>query len=392
MLRRYPWLPVAFGNATLLFASGIPTPLYPLYERHWNFGTGLLSVVFAGYVVGITAVLLLIGRASDDIGRRPLLLAGLLVGLVGTVVFLAASGPAWLFVGRLLNGAGIGLFSGAGVAALVELHPRHDRGFAAMAAQMSISAGSATGPLLAGALAQWAPLPLRLPWALHLGVAVLAIALVLRLPNDARRPFRRVLRLQGIRVPRAMRFLFFATALGTFCISATAGLFIAIAPTLLRDSLHLGGPIVAGALITVLQSVAFVATIAAGRFEAHRAGAIGMVAASAGVGTAALAAQLGQWPLFLLATVLTGIGLAFGYTGTLSAVNAAAPEDRRAEVVSGYYLAAYLGLAVPIVGLGFAADAFGLLRALSIFAAVTAAVGIGAAAGTLRARTRVAAA
>ena len=57
MLRRYPWFPVAFGTATLLFASGVPTPLYPLYQRDWGFSSGVLTLVFSGYVVGISAVL-----------------------------------------------------------------------------------------------------------------------------------------------------------------------------------------------------------------------------------------------------------------------------------------------------------------------------------------------
>ena len=55
VLRRYPWLPVAFGSATLLFASGVPTPLYPLYEERWGFGSGTLGVVFA--ILGVLVYL-----------------------------------------------------------------------------------------------------------------------------------------------------------------------------------------------------------------------------------------------------------------------------------------------------------------------------------------------
>jgi ABC-type uncharacterized transport system permease subunit len=108
--------------------------------------------------------------------------------------------------------------------------------------------------------------------------------------------------------------------------------------------------------------------------------ALGMVAGAAGTGLAAVAAAVDSWPLFAVATVLVGFGLALAYIGTLAAVNAAAPEDRRAEVVSGYYLAVYFGFSVPVVGVGFAADAVGSGPTIAAVAALTAASGLAVAA------------
>ena len=50
--------------------------------------------------------------------------------------------------------------------------------------------------------------------------------------------------------------------------------------------------------------------------------------------------------------MLGGVALALGYRGSLQVVNRIAPDDRRAEVVSGFLLACFVGDSVPVVGVG----------------------------------------
>ena len=71
-----------------LFASAAPSPLYADYAARWHFSTPVLTVVFAAYALGALTALLLVGRLSDDLGRRPLLAAGL-AGLLGAMLLFA---------------------------------------------------------------------------------------------------------------------------------------------------------------------------------------------------------------------------------------------------------------------------------------------------------------
>ena len=57
-------------------------------------------------------------------------------------------------------------------------------------------------------------------------------------------------------------------------------------------------------------------------------------------------------PLLLTASALTGCAIALGYRGSLQVVNAIAPAEQRAEVVSSYFIAGFLGNSVPVIGLG----------------------------------------
>ena len=68
-----------------LFASGTPSPLYGIYRELWGFSPLVLTLVYATYAFGVLAALLLAGRVSDDVGRRPVLLAAL-GALMGTTV------------------------------------------------------------------------------------------------------------------------------------------------------------------------------------------------------------------------------------------------------------------------------------------------------------------
>jgi MFS family permease len=60
-----------------LFASVTPSPLYRTYSVLWHFSPLTLTLIYATYAFGVLASLLLAGGVSDDVGRRPVLLAAL---------------------------------------------------------------------------------------------------------------------------------------------------------------------------------------------------------------------------------------------------------------------------------------------------------------------------
>jgi hypothetical protein len=89
--------------------------------------------------------------------------------------------------------------------------------------------------------------------------------------------------------------------------------------------------------------------------------------------------------LLLAASVVVGTGQGSASLGGMTEINTAAPPDRHAEVLSGFYVVIYLGTAIPVVGVGFLAAAMGLLPAVEWFSAGAAAAAI-ALLGALRRR------
>src|SRR6266516_8056182 len=87
-----------------LFASLTPSPLYRTYSVLWHFSPVTLTLIYATYAFGVLAALLLAGGVSDDVGRRPVLLAALGALMASSVLFMVAGSAAWLFVARGLQG------------------------------------------------------------------------------------------------------------------------------------------------------------------------------------------------------------------------------------------------------------------------------------------------
>jgi MFS family permease len=59
-----------------------------------------LTLIFATYAFGVLAALLLAGRLSDQVGRRPVLLAALATLMLSSVLYIAADSTMWLFVAQ----------------------------------------------------------------------------------------------------------------------------------------------------------------------------------------------------------------------------------------------------------------------------------------------------
>ncbi|GAA4563738.1 hypothetical protein GCM10023176_08300 [Micromonospora coerulea] len=83
----------------------------------------MLAVIFAVYVAGLLGALLTVGSLSDHLGRRPVLVAALLVAAASTAIFWAADGVGWLLIARVVQGLGTGTATGALAAGLVEFAP-----------------------------------------------------------------------------------------------------------------------------------------------------------------------------------------------------------------------------------------------------------------------------
>src|SRR6478752_1304284 len=146
-----------------LFASVTPSPLYRSYRVLWHFSPLTLTLVYATYAFGVLATLLLAGRVSDDVGRRPVLLVALGVLMASTVLFMFAGSAAWLFVARGLQGLATGAALSAASAALLDLHPRRDAAGVGLTNALA-AGGLGLGVLVSSAIVQIGTDPRLLPY------------------------------------------------------------------------------------------------------------------------------------------------------------------------------------------------------------------------------------
>ncbi|MER8030132.1 MFS transporter [Streptomyces bauhiniae] len=371
--RRRPgpgYLAAAGVFAVGMMGTTLPTPLYGLYRERIGFSELIVTVVFAVYAVGVIVALLLAGGASDVLGRRPVLVVALVLSALSAVCFLLEGGLPLLYLGRVLSGFSAGLFSGTGTAAVLDLAPPERRGRAALAATAANMGGLGLGPLISGLLAQYAPRPLILPFLVHL--ALLAVALVVTLlltetvHHEGGRP---PLRPQGMRVPPEVRGVFGPCALAAFAGFSLLGLFTAVAPAFLTETLGEHNLAVTGAVVFSVFCASTGGQLLMGRIGARAALAWGCAVLAAGlilVGTSLLVESL---PLLLIGALTGGTGQGMAFRAGLTAVGAAAPEEHRGATISAFFVVAYLGISLPVVGVGALTVGLGVRGAGMVFTA-----------------------
>jgi predicted MFS family arabinose efflux permease len=354
---------VALALFVTMLGTTLPTPLYLLYQQRFGFSTATITVIFAAYAVGVLAALVLFGRASDAIGRRRTLLPGLACAILSALVFLGAQDLGWLIAGRVLSGLSAGIFTGTATATLVDLAGDGRSERATLVATVANMGGLGMGPPLAGLLAKLAPAPLQLPFAVHLGLLAVAAAGVWRMPEPVATAAWVRFHVLRPRVPTTMRGTFVRAAIAGFAGFAVLGLSTALAPAILRRVLALPDPALAGAAVGTLFAASALGQITLVRPLGRAALPVGCAVLAAG--TALLAAGLAVGSLALLggAAILAGLGQGVSFRAGLGAINAEAPIARRAEVASSFFFVAYVAISIPVIGVGLAADRWGLRAA-----------------------------
>jgi Major Facilitator Superfamily len=342
--------------------SAVPTPLYVLYQRRDHFSTFMITVVYAVYAVGVIGSLFLGGHISDWIGRKRVFVVALLVNVVSALFFLFVPSLPGLLIARVISGVSVGLTTATATAYLAELHvgifgadrPRSPRRAQVVATAANLG-GIGFGPLVAGLLAQYAPQPLRLPYILFGLALVLLAVLVAVAPETDRRPEPRpAWRPQRIAVPPHARRAFFAATSAGVASFAVYGVFNSLAPTFLAGTLHESSYAVAGAVAFAAFAAGAVAQIAFSRAAVPLMLRVSVCVLIPGLALLVGGMWLPSLAMFVIGGVVTGAGGGLVFRGALVAAGATAAPESRAEVLAGYFLGAYVGLSVPVVGLGIA--------------------------------------
>jgi MFS family permease len=389
---------VILAVAVAMVGSSLPSPLYGLYQAHLHLDHVWLTAVYGNYSVGTVFALFVLGRVSDRIGdRRLLLFAALAATILGAVIMALAHGLPTLLIGRFFAGMGTGCIMGPATAALVELDPRRDRVRAAVIATVAVTSGITSGVIISAIALEAGVAPTIAPFvilAVAAGMILLALRLVTWAPVEvvAAAPHAATPHAAGMgevgpgagALLREAGLPFVLACAGMATAWMVGGCFLALGALFARRLAGIEDPALAALTVAVFQIVAGCAQLG-GRNQPPRRLVIGGVAMAAfGLSLATLAAAIGSAALFCVGALFTGAGYGCGFSGAAAIGSRSAPARGRATIVSFTYIAGYLGNLVPVLALGVIADHFGLFAALASLAGAATLVGAGVALGTRR--------
>lgn len=331
---------------SFLAASAAPTPLYATYATEWGFSPITTTVVFGVYALAVLAALLVLGRVSDHVGRRPVLFSALGAQTLAMVVFATAAGVPSLLAGRVLQGVATGAALGAIGAGMLDL----DRERGTIANAVAPGTGTALGALASGFIVQFLPAPTHLVYVLLAGLFVVQAVGVGFVGETARRePGAARSLVPELRLPRPLRRPVLLAAPVLFAVWALAGFYGSLGPSLVAGLAHSNSEVFAGLSLFVLAGVAALSGLIFRQLPARAAMNLGIGALLLGTGGTLLAISIGSTIVFFLSTAVSGVGFGSGFQGGIRTVVPLAAPEERAGVLSILYGVSYLGMGVPAV-------------------------------------------
>lgn len=353
------------------FAASAPSPLFVVFQHAWHFSSSMLTVAFAIYAIALLLSLLVAGSLSDHIGRRPVVLAALVLQSVAMGLFLLAQDIGGLIVARVVQGVATGIASGALSAAVVEAAPASRKRLGALITSVSPLAGLAVGALLTGMAVKFAVQPVALVFGVLAVVFALGAVVVLWMPETVTpRPGALASLVPRVSIPVKARAEF-ARGLPVFVVVwALGGLFLSLAPSLMLHVFNVDNGVVNGLTVAVLSGVGAVAPTLLGRWAAPRPAIIGMASIALGLVLLLVALATQSLALFFVGTAVAGIGFGGAFSALVQTLAPLAQPHERGELFAAIFVVSYLAFSLPAMLAGFLVKPLGLLNTVEGYAAV----------------------
>ncbi|MYN12134.1 MFS transporter [Pusillimonas sp. TS35] len=368
----YAW--VSFAMIVGVMGTALISPLYALYKESWHLQASDISIIYVVYMGGALCGLLFLGRLPDRVGFRPMMQCGLALALLGTFISLVAWDMASLCVGRIIMGVASSMLTTSATVGLSRLSRSGDIQRVAMMTGFLMAFGFGLGPLVGGIIGQWGPAPLVSTYVptLFLGVLGLAALFRLTLPDYASHQAGLSLNVHDV-LPRLTwpgrdtSRAFLLTCCLPFLAFGVFGLYASMAPLFLDQLLPWHGPVVSGTAIALILFASAAVQMMAGRMPTYYCGTAGLISLALSNLTLMLNLWASSAVLFALGVLLTAVGHGLCMLAGMSMVNRLATSGNRSGLLATYLVIGYIGSMIPMMGIGWIADHWGMDVAVNTF-------------------------
>lgn len=370
-----------------VMGTALASPLYPLYQSAWSLRPSDITRIFVLYMIGVLASLLFLGRLTQRHGFLPILRAGLVTMTCGLAISAVAWSPAVFMLARFMIGLASGMITTSASIGMVQSSPGGDPRRIAALTTVAMTLGFGIGPLLGGAMAQWAPHPLVTAYVPTMLMGALAIFALFQLPHaplartldehDPRATPENTRALAGW-LPRLTfpalhgRRQFWLSSMGAFSAFGMFSMYSSLAPSFMKGLVAWSGPAVSGLSIAMILFLSSVFQFMVRNQKTRRV----VLASECALALCNLLLMLtilsGAAWLFAAAVITTAFGHGLANVGGMGTVSKLTRPAERAGLLSTYLIIGYMGTIVPIMGVGWLADHIGLNQALVAFCSAMA--------------------
>jgi MFS family permease len=149
-------------------------------------------------------------------------------------------------------------------------------------------------------------------------------------------------------------------------------LFTALVPTFLEKVIDQHHPWVIGASVSLLFGAAVLTQLSIRGLRARAAIELGLAVLIVGLAVLTASLDVASYPLFIVGTVISGVAVGAAFSGGLATALSVAGDSERGRVSSLFYLIAYVGITIPVIGAGIGVAEAGILSTFIVVGAVLA--------------------
>jgi predicted MFS family arabinose efflux permease len=362
----------AIAFTSMYLSAGALTPLLVAYKQEWGFAPSMLNLAFAVYAVGFLLAALTLGSLSDYLGRRPVLVASLVVQLASSVLFLVGNDIGWAIAGRVVQGVAGGAATSAFTAALVEFAPEGRKRAGALLGAISLTGGLAIGSLLAGWAIEVTPSANTIVFIVLIALTLIGAAAVWASPEPVTRAEGAARSLiPHVAIPAGARSEFWAAAPVVAAVWMLAGLSGGLAPSMVSSVFHHHSALLGGFAGFVAPAVGTLTGVLVGKMVSRQAMLLGIYASLLG-STAIIAGVFAEsLPLMLIGQAVAGVGFGAAFTAALQLLIPLVAPRESAGLVAAIYIVAYFAFGVPIVVEGQLVGTMGEIPAVVAYTGFT---------------------
>ncbi len=354
-------------------ASAVSVPLYGLLADELQIERSLLSFVTVSYFIGTVSSLLFFARLSDHLGRRPLVLASLVISIIGCLLLAHIASLGMFCAGRFLHGIACGIAMGSAGSYVLDNSENKPAWVPSAVNTSGSQMGFAIGAFIAAGIAG-AGLGTALGFY---GIAALealcACALLVAPETISGHPGALRSVAPKLMMPKLVRVVLPVCCCAFVCTWGIGGFYQTFSFSLGQACFHDPSIFYAALAFALYMLSGFPGSVLSGRFDALVSQRLGMTFVWVAFVLLMIAVHEGLGGLLIFVCVLGGVAHGMAYSAALRRAMTYVTQEERAGTLSSITLISYAGAMGPNLIVGFAgsgADVFTVACGYAVMVAI----------------------
>ncbi|MGL5634127.1 MAG: MFS transporter [Sarcina sp.] len=367
---------ILFIIAIMTLSTNLPAPLFPVYQAQFNLNNFDITLLFAIYTACMLPSLLISTSLVAKYGAKKIMNSAIILAIISSVIFIFAKNIEMLYLARAVEGLGIGIFMGTSNGLLLK-HTENTHKAMALSSMITLL-GFGLGPAMSGFIAEYSSVkPYVLPYICLFILLLLAIVSLFKV-KEAKESFDRNTKIKfklGLPSNGKIEFLTFICP-AIFVMLALNGIVISLVPIYVHSILKSSNLSFSGILLLIFLGGGCIVQIINRPKDKTKRVQLGLALLLLGTWFMILAGLEVNMLLLFIGMIILALGNGFTFQATMQMAGSLGSKEESTSIISTYYVAGYVGMAIPTIGIGLLATYLGLMVALSIFGVIITVIGL----------------